>query len=362
MTINQTSRVASYDLMRGVAILGVILAHASEYVSTGNARVDLVESYGRFGVQLFFYISALTMCMMWERRSDERHQIYNFYVRRFFRIAPLFWLAIPVYYTGSMTAGQISLTAVFLHGFAPDTINAVVPGGWTIAVEMTFYAIFPLIITRVKNNPNFYMALALAAYLANALIFSPLFSGFYGPTFANQPEAMKDFLYMNFFHQLPVFLAGCSIYFSGKKAPSRCVVALIAVWLAISATRCFLGFDSSMEHMTLLTLLMFPAVFYVCHCAFNSRAAALLEQLGSNSYALYLSHFFVLSAVARLAALTGARGSGYLLNFAAFAATVAGSFFLARILHYAIERPTHKLVARLVSPEPVFFLAPRALD
>jgi peptidoglycan/LPS O-acetylase OafA/YrhL len=36
-------------------------------------------------------------------------------------------------------------TALFVHGFHPQSINSVAPGGWSIAIEMTFYAVFPLL-------------------------------------------------------------------------------------------------------------------------------------------------------------------------------------------------------------------------
>ena len=40
---------------------------------------------------------------------------------------------------------HVLLTALFLHGWHPETINTVVPGGWSIAVEMSFYLFVPLL-------------------------------------------------------------------------------------------------------------------------------------------------------------------------------------------------------------------------
>ena len=103
-------------------------------------------------MNLFFVVSALTLMMSWSQRKDGT---LAFYVRRLFRIAPMFWLAGAVYVSldqmlptpfwvgGSVTVLTIILTALFSHGWSPDAINAVVPGGWTIAVEMTFYVLFP---------------------------------------------------------------------------------------------------------------------------------------------------------------------------------------------------------------------------
>lgn len=57
----------------------------------------------------------------------------------------MFWLAIPFFLllNGKAPAWEVATIALFVHGFHPQSINSVVPGGWSIAVEMTFYAVFP---------------------------------------------------------------------------------------------------------------------------------------------------------------------------------------------------------------------------
>ena len=137
---DSTARLETYDLARGLAILGVIAIHAIQAYPTTINIVDLTFGLGKFGVQLFFYISALTMSHMWMQREGERNPYRKFYLRRFFRIAPLFWLAIPVCLLVNGTAQspsapdgigarQIILTAYFLNSFSPSDINCVVPGG-----------------------------------------------------------------------------------------------------------------------------------------------------------------------------------------------------------------------------------------
>jgi exopolysaccharide production protein ExoZ len=59
--------------------------------------VDFVFSSGWVGVNVFYFVSAMTMCLMWTQRETESHPTRKFYIRRFLRIAPLFWLAIPLY-------------------------------------------------------------------------------------------------------------------------------------------------------------------------------------------------------------------------------------------------------------------------
>ena len=73
---------------------GLILVHICQNVpNLPHPQVDLATS-GRYGVQLFFVASALTLMLSWHARSDGA---LPFYIRRVFRIAPMFWLAIPFY-------------------------------------------------------------------------------------------------------------------------------------------------------------------------------------------------------------------------------------------------------------------------
>jgi peptidoglycan/LPS O-acetylase OafA/YrhL len=46
----------------------------------------------------------------------------------------------------------------FLHGFNPYWITSLVPGGWSIAVEMTFYIILPFLFARIKRSVQFFNA------------------------------------------------------------------------------------------------------------------------------------------------------------------------------------------------------------
>src|ERR1700755_1634138 len=92
-----TKRLETFDVLRGLAILGVLAVHCSPGFPTNINFIDTGLEFGRFGVQLFYFVSALTMCHMWRQREGEKNPIRRFYFRRFFRIAPLFWLVMPIY-------------------------------------------------------------------------------------------------------------------------------------------------------------------------------------------------------------------------------------------------------------------------
>ena len=139
-------RYAYIDAIRGYAILLVIAVHSSQYFSDLPDAVRTLADQGARGVQLFFVASAMTLCMSWQARHDGS---VPFYIRRFFRIAPMFYLSIPlflwvrgfgpsIYAPDGIGWRHIAMAATFTHGFMPDTITSVVPGSWSIADEMMF--------------------------------------------------------------------------------------------------------------------------------------------------------------------------------------------------------------------------------
>ena len=56
-------RLRFLDIARGLAVLGVIAVHTVQQFPTNVRPLDWWLGLGQFGVQLFFVISAYTMCM-----------------------------------------------------------------------------------------------------------------------------------------------------------------------------------------------------------------------------------------------------------------------------------------------------------
>ncbi len=345
---NSSTRQSSFDALRGIAILGVVGFHTAAFTPTTIAFIDSVFGVGKLGVQLFFFISALTMCHMWEQRAGESHRTAKFYIRRFMRIAPLFWLAAVFYIAANgmgpsfwahdgMTGIDVGLTMLFLHGFWPHAISNVVPGGWSIAVEMTFYMLFPLVIGVIGNSRRIYLALAGAIFLLYHFWWQNLLGAMLATgAFGSDPELADNFLYFNFLSQCPIFLIGCYLHFAIKDGFGRGeVIAAVVIALAGAS----IG-------LTLLTVSAgLSALVYLG--VTRGMRSSLLETFGQNSYALYLVHFIVVQIVSNvLPAQTGL--PALLIRFIAVAII---SFALARLIHSTIERRvaplTKWLVARL---------------
>ena len=155
MNKDSTIKYPYIDALRGIAIMSVILVHTSFWQAPVSELLKIISAESAIGVQLFFIVSALTLFhSMHHRAQTESNHLKNFFIRRFFRIAPGFYLAIIIYSTFSGLESRywapdgiqwwyLPLTAAFLHGWHPETFSSVVPGGWSIAVEMTFYLLLP---------------------------------------------------------------------------------------------------------------------------------------------------------------------------------------------------------------------------
>lgn len=51
------------DALRGIAILLVVIVHTSESIKNLNPSLIKFLSFGQLGVQLFFVLSAYTLCL-----------------------------------------------------------------------------------------------------------------------------------------------------------------------------------------------------------------------------------------------------------------------------------------------------------
>ncbi len=221
----EIKKFAYIDALRGLAILGVLLVHCRQ-LGTSHCRppmwFELIASAGFRGVQLFYVASAFTLFLSMDaRRVDEKYPVVNFFIRRFFRIAPLFYFAMayylwwdglgPRYWLGdapAITVSNILSTATFTNGANPYWINSVVPGGWSVAVEMNFYLFLPILYRLVRNLKNALWA-TLGAFIASRSIVSLLSKN----VLISDQRLWREYLSYFLPYQLPVFFLGIVLFY-----------------------------------------------------------------------------------------------------------------------------------------------------
>ncbi|NUR11004.1 MAG: acyltransferase [Bradyrhizobium sp.] len=346
-------RSHTLDVLRGVAIVGVMAIHVSQSFPSNIHAVDFAFMCGWTGVNVFYFVSAMTMCLMWTQRAGETNPTGKFYIRRALRIAPLFWLAIPAYLVINGTGPsdnapngigplQVILTATFLHGFWPDSVNSVVPGDWSIAAEMTFYLVFPLLISVFGSRRHLYLALAIVLHLVNVCLFKPwafaLFSAYYGP---GHEAFVWTTLHINFLNQLPVFLIGCALFFSLRDGFARSDGTIFAVFIALS----FVADRATGSHEFNYLMINFVLGALVAGCIKLAIHFQPLEALGRNSYSMYLSHFAVIYGLRQFWPLA----DGLISLLIAYVVTAALSYLVARATWHLVERRAQDLAHRLTS-------------
>ncbi len=347
------------DAIRGYAILMVIGVHTSHLFNDISAPLATVAAQGARGVQLFFIVSALALCFSWTTRNEGAGP---FYVRRFFRIAPMFWLAIIFYVwlygTGprffapdGIGSRQIAMTALFLHGLWPDTISSVVPGGWSVADEMIFYALFPFfVLSLARARWRTVLIVAAVAIVLGAQIsrLIPIFSYLMPKSFDDLAGA---YVYYWFVRQLPCFIFGIMLYkWSVERPPASpataaalCMVSIVLM-VAVSfleGVRFVLPLGIQTTYGLIFALFVFSLMSWKSSPLINPVAI----WIGKVSYSAYLIHFAILSY------LVAPRPSGHAnLDFAiTFAIVVAMTVALASITYWLVEQPMIRLGSRLIS-------------
>jgi peptidoglycan/LPS O-acetylase OafA/YrhL len=345
------------DSIRGVAILMVILVHVALSVKTESPVVRNLAAYGQMGVQLFFVASAYTLTHSWLKRLDEPNRLRNFAIRRFFRIAPVYYLGIALYcgvsvfenyYMNGTLAPEESYSGInilvnllFLNGFYPPANNTIVPGGWSIGTEMAFYVVFPLLMQLVylrgkKGRFWYWLSPCIGLFVAHLLL-----AGIYLLTGGWVQN--NNFYYFSIVNQLPVFLLGISFYFLQVQAawPVRSARANLMLFLLFSALSGW-----AWQSPLLFSLIPFVAgISFLFLIKFFELAPAAngrwLQEVGKASYSIYLFHFlFALKAVPLISHLfpVEERLGGDVALCIYYVLTVVFSFGMAKISERFIER------------------------
>ncbi|WP_394559590.1 acyltransferase family protein [Aquipseudomonas alcaligenes] len=365
------SHYSYIDALRGYAILLVMAVHASQAAPEITGVGRLLLDQGARGVQLFFVASALTLLLSWNSRDDG---VAAFYLRRVFRIAPMFWLGIvfflcldgfsPRYFApNGIDGGDVFLTAVFFHGWHPETITSVVPGGWSIGVEMTFYALFPVLVLLARGWFSTVVLLFSSLVISNFLIFlfvRVLPQAF--PLWESIPDYLvKTYLTLWFPNQLPVFVVGFFLYlairdFSGKFPLwilnfVFCLVVFVLVLFSIQS--------SLPVVFKVNSYVIYGACFGVIAYCLSQGAARWLVNLpicylGRVSFSAYLWHFAVIGVVGKLSVLgfnaldllVESRGWGFFIQFFVFLVVVTTLF--SSLTYRFIERPMVRLGSWLI--------------
>jgi peptidoglycan/LPS O-acetylase OafA/YrhL len=142
---------------------------------------------GTLGVDVFFALSGflITTLLIGEDRTTGRICLKCFYARRFFRIAPLYYLTIALYAITSyvLFARGIDLTRlsqmraaapavlVFMGEYRPEAAGTLLGHTWTLGIEEKYYILWPLLFVAMRQLRYALLVSLLAAVTLGCWLF-----------------------------------------------------------------------------------------------------------------------------------------------------------------------------------------------
>ncbi len=363
------AQLKTIQVLRAIAALAVLFAHLHGIEARHSGETPLISKdwlSGVGGVDLFFVISGFIMVWVaWDAPQSAR-SAGKFLFARVTRIYPLWWLfagatCLYLYLSYGVpwdaenlgrlgVSGQESLIKSFL--LIPHDAYPVLSVGWTLMHEMYFYLVFAalLLLPQRFRIP----ALILWGLLVLATT-SAQTTGFYANTF----------LTLALFPMTLEFLMGAAIGLMIKAGTRRhsvlsCIAGLCWLIWAIVAVD-FKSIDYLLPSQRTFAfgpafaLLIYGLVTLELKGKLEGRLPAKLVMVGDWSYALYLSHILVLSAVARLFFPVFGR-EGYLDNAVFLILAVISSIIASGLVYRFFENPLvdlfRKLRQRIFQPPP----------
>ena len=323
-------RIPALDGLRGIAILLVLLRHAI----FGVTSVQGIEAHSRFasfviacgqlswsGVDLFFVLSGFLIGgILLDARSSPRF-FQTFYIRRAYRILPLYFLVIGLsllpHLLAQFSAARAAHTtplplpwwsyATFTQNFWMAYLGVFGPSGmgitWSLAIEEQFYLSIPLLIRNVRPRNLvivLLMVIACAPWLRVLLHSSMTYPGL--ASYVLMPTR-ADALCLGV---LAALLVRNEIFWNWLQSNRRTLWSVTGVFFLGVAYMTWQGYDALSFAMTTWGF-SWLATFYTCILLIavsSSRGPVSrilqnpsLMRLGTLAYCSYLVHVAIKNAL-----------------------------------------------------------------
>ncbi len=321
------SRNSALDGLRGLAAILVLSFHylkRYESLYEHDFTYHRIFDFGFLGAHLFFAISGYVI--FWSLEGGRSGA--SFLKRRFIRLAPTYWLAVPITYTAVHLCGLKEFQTSLLEATANLLLLADFAGVpyvddvyWTLAVEVFFYLAMALVIvTRQFANIEKWLILWV---LAGAFV-----------TADTSPVRIPDWLSTVFVFRYAEFFA-VGICFrqiiSGRSS------ALTQALLASCGIAILVAYPSEIAPIICILLL-------ILYLTVSGRLPFLawkpFAYLGSISYCLYLTHqnigFIIINKLYAV-------GSPGVLNITI---AIGSALLLAACMTQACEKPIRKFLLK----------------
>jgi peptidoglycan/LPS O-acetylase OafA/YrhL len=356
---SDSHRLAGIESLRWVAAAMIVVYHTVEMTKLPiPSELNVIKTHFGMGVPLFYALSGFVLSFGYLDGLGGRDQIRSFYLRRYFRIAPLFYLMLgvwmaysrfksPAYAVGPF---EFLLNVAFLFGLVPGREDSLVAAGWSIGVEMLFYLVFP-VVAAVVATPMAGAIAFVVFVVVSSLTFNRLQSldiGFYA--------------YGNLLTHLPFFLSGVLAYLIWKKegfrvrrvaGASLLAGVALASWMLVYWPAAYVVLSS--YHVVDLVRTAWALVFgalilATCYWPNPVSTNRVTRYLGTISFSLYLLHPLVIAiSMDEQRRIANALGNGFLALGARVLFVFTVVIGLATLTFRFVEKPGMALGKRLTA-------------
>jgi len=336
------------QFLRGIGALLVVADHAiARLVKHGgypSAYEQLAWRVGTVGVEVFFAISGFIMVYTMGDLFGRSENAGQFLRRRFLRIAPLYYLT-----TAAMIAmvvllkhepppalSELARSLAFIpYWSAPGMLRPVYELGWTLNWEVFFYLLFAAAML-LPLRIGLPLVLAVLAMLAGGGQFAPD-----GEMATGQLGALAAFYAdpIALYFALGVVIAVLHRRWGARqtRAPDLLLCAVAGAALLIA------GISAQIPDL-LAALLAVALASLLRGAAPAPRWGAICRVLGDTSYAVYLTHSFILGPICAAFVKLPFRGPMVIVIEVVIAWCMA--LILAWLTWRYVERPIHGWLAR----------------
>ncbi|MBA3828024.1 MAG: acyltransferase [Taibaiella sp.] len=352
------------DGLRFLAAFIVICNHAFFIRKTNIYLLDQIIfllTKGAYGVQFFFVLSGFLITYLLFDEEDRRNiiNIKKFYIRRIFRIWPLYYTIVilgfviippivtrfnPAYHHILITTGA-TYVVFFLANYG-DIIhnlkhlkdgNYILATIWSVSIEEQFYLIWPILFVLFrKARPYLFLVVIAISIFYKYYILAPNNTKMYLDSIAN-------------FHFLALGgLLAWAMYYKTKAYHFVCNMPK-----ALTVTIYILGMGSLVwrddivkatgELAGLITALFFAFVIaeqsFNCNRVFN-MGRAFFSKWGKYTYAMYMIHpsvILFLEWIVKSAKIWNPKS--YSFNLLYFSGCLIFTILLSICSYYILERP-----------------------
>jgi peptidoglycan/LPS O-acetylase OafA/YrhL len=358
-------RSASLDGMRGLAALSIFVFHGWLYTMPAPDATDRssVGDYAahelRLGLVAFFVLSGFLLSRPWFAAAlDQRRppDLRRYLRSRAARILPAYYVALA----GSIVllwglrgtpglrlppAGELPLFVVFGQNFSPASVMKLDPPMWSLAVEIMFYALLPMLGWLALRLPprRRMQALVPLALLTLGLLYNWAIAGHgLGMTFSKTLAAMLPYFALGMLAALVLHRRTIEVRL--KRTLMGSGVALVLTDAFTKAIAPASGIDADQLFVVMRDVpsaVGFTLIVGALAAAPGGRilGGRLLAGMGTISYGFYLWHVPVLMVL---------RGHGLLPLDPVLGTAVAlvPALAVSALSWFALERPILNWTAR----------------